>query len=83
MLNIKDALSIIHKNIPNGAVHLAAKYKDEYIFSVYYNDAIEGMMDPYYAVNSKTGKFKELAVGKDATPLELVLAFRDNAIKIK
>ena len=75
MLTVDQATAIIHKNIPNGAVHRQSEYKNYYIFSVYYDDALEGAMDPYYKVDKKSGAFSELIIGQEITSLELARCF--------
>ena len=61
MLSINEAKRIIEKNIPNCKPQSCVLYKNLYVFVVFTDDELEEQMDPFYSVDSITGKFEDFA----------------------
>lgn len=57
MLNINEAKALIKKELPNGRIQKGIEYNGLYIFQVFFDDEIEGTIDPFYSINKSTGEF--------------------------
>jgi hypothetical protein len=57
MLNVNDAEVLIKKKLPNGRIQKSIEYNGLYIFQVFFDDEIEGIIDPFYSINKSTGEF--------------------------
>lgn len=62
MLSKAEASTIVTSHIPDGTIQKTGFYKDLYIFMVFNSRPEEEEMDPFYSVNSNTGKFSALSI---------------------
>lgn len=75
MLNIKEAIEVVHKNHPNGEIQAWVTYKNLYLFQVFNKRPGEEEMDPFFSVNKETGEFKEFSVWTDGNVIEITSLF--------
>jgi hypothetical protein len=75
MLNVKQAIDIIKKHIPNGRIISNIEYKNLYVFKVFTSDDLEGEFDPFYSVDKVTGKFSDFSIITDGNISELINLF--------
>jgi hypothetical protein len=75
MLNILEATSIVHKNLPNGNIKAFIDYQDLFIFQVFTDDDLEGQFDPFFSVNKETGDFRDFSILTDGDTQEIAKLF--------
>lgn len=66
MLSLEQAKTLANEAFPEGKIQKAITYKDLYIFQIFFSDdSYEGIMDPFFSVNSNTGEFKDFSILTD------------------
>ncbi len=77
MVNLKDAVSIAKKYLPNGKIRKCVVYKNTYLFMIFSPDPNEGQMDSIYAVDDKTGDFRDFPYMKPGVFDEVMKLFEN------
>lgn len=75
MLNSKQALAIVKKNLPGSLVYKYILYKNLFVFQVLIDDPDEGGWDPYYSVNRLTKEFRDFSIITDGDLTEIINLF--------
>lgn len=79
MLSIDQANEVVRKQIPNGKIEKAIKYKNLYLFMVFTDDPGEEEMDPYFSVDQETGEFKDFPIFEDEGMAEILSLFMEGS----
>lgn len=69
---LADAIEIVKNNLPNGRILKYVVYRELFVFLVIGDSPEEGMFDPYYSVNQKSGEFSEFSVFTDCEDFEIL-----------
>lgn len=75
MLSLEEASKKVLEHLPDGTINASIKWNDNYLFSVYTSDPIEGELDPFYAVNVETGAFSGFSIVGDEDTSGILEAF--------
>lgn len=62
MINMDDAKQIVRQNIPGCVIKGIIFYDGKYIILAETDDPLEGDMDPFYSVDSRTGLFDGFSI---------------------
>ncbi len=62
MISMDNAKQIVRRNIPGCVIKGIIFYDGKYIILAENNDPLEGDMDPFYSVDSRTGLFGGFSV---------------------
>lgn len=75
MLDVKEAIKIVNKNIPTGKIQSYIVYKNVYLFQVFTNVPGESEFDPFYSVDKETGEFRDFSIITDGNISEISTLF--------
>lgn len=79
-MDIKEAERIALSKLKNGSKTKAAiSYDDEFMFIIHQPDDLEGMFDPFFKVNKKTGVCIDFSPQDYENPLEIINALKKSA----
>lgn len=74
-VTVQEASHIIKQNLVDGSINAAIPWEDNWLFSVYTSDPDEGELDPFYAVDMKTGAFSGFSIVGDQDTTGILKAF--------
>lgn len=80
-VSLQNAINIVKKNIPNGKIDAAIRYRDLYLFKVFIDNGFEKEMDPFYSVNINTGEFRDFSILTDGDTGEIINLFNSKSHK--
>lgn len=81
MLTVEEAKVVIQQNLPDGEVKGVIDWDGSWLFSVFMDDPDEGDLDPFYAVNKRTGAFSGFSIVGDQDPIAIIEAFESSSVK--
>lgn len=75
LIELEKATIIATSNYPQGNIQAVIDYREVWLFQIFTDDPDEGIWDPFFSVDQKTGKFEEFSVMDDGNPFEINALF--------
>lgn len=80
MLEIKEALALAKKALPDGQIQKTIGYKNFFVFQIFSPDPFEGVLDPFYSVDRTTGEFRDFSIFTDGNGAEIYRLFETSTL---
>lgn len=75
LVDLENATTIANSSYPEGKIQSVIDYNGVWLFKIFTDDPDEGMWDPFFSVNQKTGVFSDFSIMDDGNIFEITALF--------
>jgi len=76
LIDLENAAAIATSSYPKGKIQSVIDYHGVWLFKIFTDDPDEGIWDPFFSVNQKTGVFEEFSPMDDGNIFEITALFK-------
>lgn len=75
LVDLENATTIANSSYPQGIIQSVVDYRGVWLFKIFTDDPDEGIWDPFFSVDQKTGVFSEFSPMDDGNIFEINALF--------